>query len=244
MAGERGYCGLGAEGRVFHHYLSYSEELDISPTYEILFTGCSHRCRFCSVLDYVTEPGRGAAASLDDVRAGVATAARRGAKTVSFVGGEPTVNLLAALRLVELLDGPLPVVWNSNMFMTPIVHETLDGVVSTFVGDVHWGNDACARRVGGVSPYFEVVTANIERAAGYANVIVRHLLLPGHGICCFAPIARWMNERLPWVKFRVLDNFWPNGHEASGPLAGRLPEEQGQRAFELAGRLGLNLVME
>lgn len=242
--GEQGYCRLGSEARVFHHYLSFSEELEISPTYEVLVSGCSHRCRFCSVLNHVEDPGKGEAASVAALSEGIALAARKGLKTVSFVGGEPTVNLLGILRLIEALDPPYPIVWNSNMFMTPFVHDVLEGVVDVFVGDVHWGNDVCAREVGRVAPYFAPVTESLERASGYADLVVRHLLLPGHEACCFKPIAAWMRERLPKARFHVMGNFWPNGREAEGPFASPLTAAEARRALSFARGLGLALVPE
>jgi putative pyruvate formate lyase activating enzyme len=243
LSGEQGYCRLGAQAPVFHHYLSYSEEREISPTYEVLFAGCSHRCRFCSVLPQVERPASTRPATLDELRRGLAAARARGCRTLSLVGGEPTVNLLGALRLLDALECDLPVVWNSNMFMTEVVHEALAGVVHTFVADVHWGNDGCAREIGLVAPYFEEVTGSVERAASYARVVLRHLLVPGHLVCCFQPVARWARERLPEVPFRVLDSYWPNGH-AQGPLARSLPRGELEQALAFAHDLGLRLVPE
>src|SRR5207248_10842990 len=87
LSGPAGYCRLGAEARVFRHYASYSEEPELSPTYEVLFTGCSHRCRFCSVLGPVERPQAVPACAPDEVVAGVRAAAARGVRTVSVVGG-------------------------------------------------------------------------------------------------------------------------------------------------------------
>ena len=210
MQEQRGYCGLGSEGHIFHHYLSYSEEPEISPTYEILFSGCSHRCRFCSVIDYVEEPLGRRRASFEEIEQGLRDASAKGLATVSFVGGEPTVNLLHALKLLEHVQPTCPIVWNSNMFMTPFVHDILDDVVDVFVADIHFGNDECARRVGHVIPYFDVVTRNISMAARYGKVILRHLLVPGHHRCCFEPIARWAAEHLPQVELHILDTFFSN----------------------------------
>lgn len=242
MEGERGYCGLGAEGRVFCHYLSYSEELEISPTYEIFFTGCNHRCKFCFVLDRVLEPRKGVLSPQVELKASLREAAKQGLRTISFVGGEPTVNLLAILRLIEFLDLDYPIVWNSNMYMAPVAHEALDGLVDTFVGDIHFGNDLCAAKVGSVTPYVAPITANFKRAASYANVIVRHLLLPGHEDCCYEPIVRWLSEELPEAKFHLLTNFSPNA-DTSGSLLGRMIlSDEAQRAREFAASHLTNLV--
>lgn len=233
LAGEEGYCGLGAEGRVFHHYLSQSEEESISPTYEILLSGCSHRCRFCTVLEQVEEPQRTPACSIEEIRAGLRGAELEGMRTLSFVGGEPTVNLLAALELLDALAPSQPIVWNSNMFMTPFVHEILEDVVDVFVGDFHFGSDRCAREVGGVFPYVEPIRGSFERAARKARVVIRHLALPGHVDCCLEPVTRWARERLPQAELHVMEGFLPRS-DASGSLGRALSPTEIQAARDLA----------
>lgn len=242
MEGETGYCGLGEEGRVFYHYLSYSEEIEISPTYEIFFTGCNHRCKFCFVLDRVIEPRKGVLSPRDTIKACLQKAGRDGLKTISFVGGEPTVNLLAILHLIKFLEVPYPIVWNSNMYMAPVAHEALDGVVDTFVGDIHFGNDLCAAKVGSVSPYVSLITENFKRAASYANIIVRHLLLPGHEECCYKPIVKWLKNELPRAKFHLLTNFRPNAGSSGSILERALLPEEARRASEFAALHLSNLV--
>jgi putative pyruvate formate lyase activating enzyme len=248
LRGERGYCHLGSGGHIFHHTLSYSEEMVLSPSYEILLSGCSHRCRFCSVLDWVEEPRRGPGASFEEVGKGLEAAGTKGLRTVSFVGGEPTVNLLSILELLDHLKPPQPIVWNSNMYMTPLVHEILEGVVDTFVADIHFGTDGCALVEAQVYPYFETVTANVLTAASYTDLIVRHLVIPGHERCCYEPIARWVDRELPGVPFHVLDGFLPNGSKTSGETGTYLNEivihGDGRVAFKhLDGNL-LELALE
>lgn len=213
--GERGYCDLGERGRVFHHYLSFTEEPAISPTYEILLSGCSHRCRFCSVLEYVEDPERGPAASAEAIREGIARSASRGLRSVSFVGGEPTVNLLEALLLLPAIPEEIPVVWNTNMYLTPAAHGILAGVVDVFVGDVHFGNDECARELGGTSPYVAPLRESFRRAAASARLLVRHLVVPGHVACCTEPILRWLDAEHPEAPRNVMTGFFPRA--GSGP---------------------------
>ncbi len=50
----------------------------------------------------------------------------------------------------------------------------------------------------------ERVTRNILRAAASGDVIIRHLVLPGHLDCCTKPALEWMARNLP--RDRVLVN--------------------------------------
>ena len=51
------------------------------------------------------------------------------------------------------------------------------------------------------------VTRNLLTAAGQGDLIVRHLLLPGHSDCCFRPIVAWVKANLPVAKFSVRDGY-------------------------------------
>ncbi len=219
VRGELGYCRLDGELRVFHHYLSLSEELELTPTYEILFAGCSHRCRFCSVGPEVRRPLDAPRAALTDIVDGYRSARARGLRTLNFVGGEPTTSLPSALAIVAAIQPDVPIVWNTNLFMSDEAIALLDGVVSVVVGDVHFGNDTCARRVGAVSPYLDAIGRALDRLAPRADVIVRLLVLPGHIDCCALPAVDWLAARGPRLRVRVLGNYTPPAHPRLGTLA-------------------------
>ncbi len=163
---------------------------------------------------------------------------------MQWVGGEPTIHLPAILQVMAGVRGLPPVVWKSDFYGTPDAFELLDGAVDTFVADFKFGNDACAARIARVDRYLAVVTRNLVQVADKANLIVRHLILPGHFECCFRPIADWLTRHLPHVKFSIRDGYLPRWRARQLPeLAGRLEPGAAQRAEELAVRLGLNIVV-
>ena len=47
-------------------------------------------------------------------------------------------------------------------------------------------------------------------ASRQGDLIVRHLLLPGHFDCCFRPIVSWLRANLPGVKFSIRDGYLPS----------------------------------
>ena len=47
----------------------------------------------------------------------------------------------------------------------------------------------------GVANYLAVITRNLQAAARQGDLIVRHLLLPGHFDCCYRPIVGWLAAR-------------------------------------------------
>jgi putative pyruvate formate lyase activating enzyme len=116
-------------------------------------------------------------------------------------------------------------------------------VVDIHVADFKFGNDACAERIAGVPRYMATVGRNLLRARVSAELIVRHLLLPGHFECCFLPVAGWLAEHLPSVPFSIRDGYLPRWQARHHPdLSGMLHPDVGPLARREAAMLGLNVV--
>ena len=94
---------------------------------------------------------------------------RRGARTLQWVGGEPTIHLPAILRAMAAADHLPPVVWKSDFHFTPEALALLDGVVDIYIADYKFGNDACARRLSGIENYTAIVRRNLLAAAKSAR---------------------------------------------------------------------------
>jgi putative pyruvate formate lyase activating enzyme len=190
------------------------------------------------------DPGRGQDLTGESFARAVEWGRARGARNVQWIGGEPTIHLPAILEVMSGVPDLPPVVWKSDFHGTPEAFELLDGVVETYVADLKFGNDDCARRLAGVDHYFGTVTRNLRLASRQqARVIVRHLLLPGHVECCLRPIIDWMRAEMPGVPFSLRDGYLPSWRarqfvEISHPL-GRADV---RRARELAASGGLNLI--
>jgi len=87
------------------------------------------------------------------------------------------------------------------------------------------------------------VEENLLWAVEHSELIVRHLLMPGHVECCWQPAAEWLAAELPGVKVNLRSGFWPAWRAARHPeLRGTVSAPESARAVDLARRLGLNLV--
>jgi putative pyruvate formate lyase activating enzyme len=245
LAGELGFCGLGRDAFYTKELLHFGEEAEIRPSHTIFLTGCSLRCVYCMTGDSVVAPRTGHRLVPAEMATRIAERAREGARSLSFVGGNPDQNVLPILEVLNACDTDLPVVWNSNLYGAVELMELLQGVVDIHVADLKYGNDRCARRHSSVPRYWETVTRNLRIAAGDARVLVRHLLLPGHHQCCTVPVLRWLAENLAGVPVNLMAQYRPD-HLV---LQGRRPElrrftslREVNEARELAGALGVTLV--
>jgi putative pyruvate formate lyase activating enzyme len=243
-AGQRGPCKAGVEARVFRHRVECSEEAELIPAHLFYLSGCDLRCAFCIAEANAFDPRRGQLLTPRFFQEAVAWGRRQGARTLEWVGGEPTIHLPAILEVMAQCPDLPPVVWKSDFHGTPEAMALLDGVVDVYLADLKFGNNDCARRIAGVGDYWEIVTDNLMRAAGQGALIVRHLLLPGHFDCCFRPIVSWMRHHLPEVKFSLRDGYLPRWQARHHPdLAQPLDRHYGAQAQELAQQGGLNLVV-
>lgn len=248
-AGEKGHCGV-LESRVYSDFLHMGEEPELVPSYTVFFSGCTFNCVFCQNWDISTQPDFG-------VPTRPATLAKKielrlagdskgfspsRARNVNWVGGDPTSNLPFVLDVLRACHANLPQVWNSNMYLTEEAMAILDGVIDVYLTDFKYGNDACALRLSNAKDYTRIVQRNHLIGRSHAEMIVRHLVLPGHIECCTRPALTWIAENLENVKVNVMGQYRPEHQakkfkEISGPL--RMSEYR--EALRIAEGLGLDL---
>jgi len=243
VAGQRGPCGAGMAPRFFSAQVEVADELELVPTFALALSGCDLRCDFCIT-----------GASSWNTRAGqpfdplaLASLARRalaeGARTVMVLGGEPTIHLPWVLPFVAELPQTARLVWKTNGHGTSEARALLDGLFDVWLVDYKFGNDTCAKRLAGIPDYSAIVRENLFWANQNSELIVRHLLMPGHIECCWRPAAEWLAANLPGVKVSLRTGFWPAWHSARHPeLLHAVATPESQRANALGRELGLNLI--
>lgn len=250
LQGQRTPCGLGDASHCFKRHLSYAEEIEIVPSYMVYFAGCNFRCRFCVQAPTCFDPVRGELVQPGALAEECARQIDGGAKTINLLGGEPSLHLHTILELAAAAHTPLPLLLNSNFYMTPEVLDLLDGVIEYYVADFKFGNDDCAARIAGVDRYVEVVTRNLLIASRQsdAKLIVRHLLMPGHLECCYKPVAQWMRDHLPGTQFQAGEGYVPAWRAASSERAPELSRtlsgREVARASEIRVQLRVNPELE
>jgi len=236
----RGYCGCGIEARVYFAGLLVGEEPEISPSFCVFPSGCNFHCSSCCVGEENAHPERGEPLRAQAIDTWLGLPENAGARTLSLIGGEPTVHLYAILRALARTRSHLPLVWNSNFYFSTETALLLDGVIDVFVADCHFGSDHCARRLAGLANHFAVVTRNLLWSAQRSRLILRHLALPGHIACCTRPVLEWAAAHLA-VPVHVMCNYVPPRTAQRGELARSLTSAEMEAAISCASELGLKL---
>jgi putative pyruvate formate lyase activating enzyme len=243
LRGDRGVCRAGADTRVFLAQVEVSDEIELIPTYAIALSGCDMRCAFCITGAESWNPGAGERLDPEAIAARARVALEEGARTVMILGGEPTIHLPSVLEIVAALPNDARLVWKTNAHGSAQARDLLEDLFDVWLADYKFGNDGCARRLAGITGYTDVVRENLLWAHDHSELVVRHLVMPGHVDCCWAPAAQWLAARLPGVKVNLRSGFWPAWQAGRHPeLRGTATDAEGARARELGRELELCLV--
>lgn len=239
--GQVGYCRLDDRIRCFREMLHPDEEAELSPSHQVYFAGCNLRCGFCTVPEWNDQPLAVEPLDTDWLIGRIEHRRSQGARNVNLLGGEPTVSLPGILGLLTRLAPSTPVVFNSNMYYNSDIDELLSTFVGVTLADLKCGNRDCAKALLDAGDYVDVARRNILRASRYSNLIVRHLILPGHMDCCLRPTLRWLADAIPDVKVSLRTNYVPPAAAVSAPQ-GYLASQDIIAATHEAQALGLRLI--
>lgn len=244
--GDTGYCGVSDHTAVHWEGILHGEEIELVPSHEVFLSGCTMRCAFCYSHEHITRPMSGVVTTPDELARTVRVRREQGAINLNLVGGEPTVHIPNILRALRALDEPTPIIWNSNMYATPAAMRLLDGVVDLFLGDIHFGNDRCAWKLGRIPRYLGSITRSFRMAVDSgASVIIRHLVMPGHLDCCAKNAMIWAKSHFPKTAFHLMLQYVPDYRATGDPILGRhLTTSEIQAARQMAREIGVCLYQE
>ncbi len=171
------------------------EEALLIPSHTIL-TGCNLECEYCQNWDISQNASHGMILEPEKLALIIDMRRIQGSKNVNFVGGEPTPNLHYIISSMNNTLENLPVVWNSNFYLSEEGMKLLDGFVDLYLTDFKYGNDECAMSLSGVNNYTEVVRRNHKIASEVGDILIMHLVLPNHVECGSIPILKWISTNL------------------------------------------------
>lgn len=243
LAGKRGPCHAGVAARFFSAQLEVTDELALLPTFAVALSGCDLRCDFCITGRQSWDPLAGSLFDPRQMAVRALAALARGARTIMVMGGEPTIHLPHVLEFVAELPDEARLVFKTNAHASASARELLDGMFDIWLADFKFGGDDCARRLAKIGSYLQVVRENLAWASVHSELIVRHLLMPGHIDCCWRPIAAWLAEHLPSVQVSLRSGFWPGWHSSRHHELGRsTTDPESNQARRIAEEFELHLI--
>ncbi len=241
--GNVGWCRAQADVHYFMEFVNYSEEPELSPSHALCLNGCNLKCAFCHTapVEQTNAAKLLTTASLEGL---VSRGLQQGARNLNIYGGEPTVSLPGVLHV--LADaGPLPpIVWNTNLYCTDDALDMVGGIPEMFLVDMKFGKNDCANAVADAPGYWDTVRARLTELARSqsGNVLVRHLILPGHAECCTQSVLTWLAGVTPPVRVSLRTGYLVMPSARGDSRLGRfLTTDEASRAQTLARKLGLTL---
>ncbi len=191
----KGSCGV-ENPHIASEFIHIGEEAPIVPSHTIFFTGCNFECIYCQNFDISQFPESGIEINENQLAKLSDRRRNNGSRNVNFVGGDPTPNLPYILKTMQLCNENIPLIWNSNFYMSKDAMKLLDGFIDLFLSNFKYGSEICAEKLSKVPNYWNTVTRNHKMAKKSGDMIIRHLVLPGHVECCSKPILKWISENL------------------------------------------------
>jgi putative pyruvate formate lyase activating enzyme len=105
----------------------------------------------------------------------------------------------------------VPVLWNSNFFMSPETMRILRVLVDVWLPDFKFGPGRCGVTLSRTPWYWETITANLSLIHGWGeDATIRHLVMPNHVECCTMPVLDWIAEHTPDLPVNVMDQYHPD----------------------------------
>lgn len=191
---ERGVCGAGLKPKIASANVHRGEEPPISGSKgsgTVFLSGCSLKCVFCQNFP-ISQLGNGNEMTTAALAGRMLKLQRQGVHNINFV--TPThylPQILAALWLAIPQGFSLPIVWNSSGYEKVDALRLLDGVVSIYLPDMKYSDDAVSQRLSSAVVYRDLnrlAVTEMLRQAGHleldeqgiavSGVIIRHLVLP------------------------------------------------------------------
>jgi putative pyruvate formate lyase activating enzyme len=245
-----GVCGLGRDARVCSVFAHMGEEApligeDVRGSGTIFFASCTFRCVFCQNYDISHDPKAGEVVESDELARIMDIMRRKGVANINLVGGDPVPNTHVILDALAMAKENFPIVWNTNMYGSTEDMELVLDLVDFWLPDFKYGNDECALRLSKIKNYFDVVSRNHGMA--YENegeIVIRHLVMPGHIECCTKPVLKFIAQKIPNVLVNIMDQYHPDNVVLEKPkeypeLTRRVSLSEMREVFSYADELGI-----
>ena len=233
--GNKGFCFLSKDSYISSAFLHMGEEAPLIPSGTIFFQGCNFGCVFCQ--NYDLSQAWKERRDIEDIAQRVdnkslSTIAEklteRGAMNINYVGGDPIPNIHTIVGSLNFQTANITQLWNSNFYLTDKALSLIIDFIDFWLPDFKYGNNTCGKKYSGVKNYFDFVARNHKRVhdEGSGEIIIRHLVMPGHVDCCSKPILDYVAKELKNAVVNIMGQYRPEYHSFKYPEINRRPTSQ------------------
>ena len=249
IEGEKGYCCLSDETYVSSVFLHTGEESVLVPSGTIFFQSCNFGCVFCQNYD-ISQAWKGIrdiediAQKVDDKSLAMLAEklAEKGALNINYVGGDPIPNIHTILGSLQYQQSNICQLWNSNFYLTNESLSLIIDFMDFWLPDFKYGNNQCAEKYSGIKNYYDVISRNHKKIhdEGSGEIIIRHLVMPGHVDCCSKPILNYVAKEIPKCVVNIMGQYHPEYKAYNYPEINRRPtQKEIQEVKNYADKLGI-----
>lgn len=195
LAGETGFCKIGARGKVASYEPHFGEEAPlsgISGSGTIFFSHCNLRCVFCQNYE-ISQEGAGVEVESGQLAAMMISLQKQGCHNINFVTPSHVIpQILAALVLACQRGLNIPLVYNSSGYDSTDSLRLLEDVVDIYMPDFKFSSPHSAKKFCRAADYPDIARQAISEmfrqvgdlqldSQGLAvrGLLVRHLVMPG-----------------------------------------------------------------
>ena len=238
-----GFCRVGSKMKISSYFDHHGEEYFFVPSFTIFFMSCTFSCQFCQnwTISQRIEEGE----FIEEEEMARIIDKNSHCKNLNLVGGEPTPQLPFILKTLKFVKSGIPVVWNSNFYMSEKSMGLLKNMVDVYLPDFKYGNDKCALRLSKVPNYVKIIKRNHLLAFKDSEMVIRHLVLPNHIECCSKPILDFIKDNFKDnVIINIMDQYNPQYNAYKYDDINRnLSEEEFNEVVMYAKKLKLNFIV-
>jgi len=244
MEDELGFCKVSKKCLLSSEFIHMGEEPHITPSHTVFFMGCTLHCQFCQNWSISQWFESGHEIAPEELALRIERRRKEGARNLNLVGGEPTPSLLCILKILKSCRVNIPVIWNSNFYMSEKTMKILDGIVDMHLSDFKYGNNECGLRLSKVPKYFDVCSRNYSITTKTTEITIRHLVLPNHTECCTKPILKWIADNIRKKAIvNIMAQYRPEYKAHEYPDVNRsVTRHEMQEAINYANGLNLNYI--